>query len=243
MRSWNPRGWLRNGHSLAWWVLLSVSAVGASEPAATGIDVSHHSGAVDWSLVKAAGHRFAYAKATEGVDLLDPRFEDHWRGMKEAGLHRGAYHFYVTEDDPLTQASFFLNTVHFEAGDLIPVVDIEVLGHGTQPGLVERLLKFLQAVENEIGVRPVLYTSVNFANAELGDHFANYPLWLAEYDVETPTLPEGWSSWVLWQWAENHPVEGVEKGADVSRLGPTLSSLTSLQIPDLDRSEPAGSEY
>ena len=35
-----------------------------------GIDVSNHSGAVDWKQVRDAGHSFAIAKASEGVDSV-----------------------------------------------------------------------------------------------------------------------------------------------------------------------------
>ncbi len=65
-----------------------------------GIDVSHYSGTVDWTKVKEGGYVFAFAKATEGMDDNDPMFAAHWPAMKKAGILRGAYHFYVTEDDP-----------------------------------------------------------------------------------------------------------------------------------------------
>ena len=113
-----------------------------------GIDVSHHSGAVDWTKVKAHGHTFAFVKATEGMDDPDPMFAAHWPAMKKAGLIRGAYHFYVTEDDPGKQAKFFIQTVTLKKGDLAPVVDIEILGKSTQPDLVSRFQTFLEILEN-----------------------------------------------------------------------------------------------
>lgn len=65
-----------------------------------GIEVSHFSGSVDWQKVKTGGYTFAFAKSSEGVDLKDPAFQDHWQEIKKTGLIRGAYHFFVTEDDP-----------------------------------------------------------------------------------------------------------------------------------------------
>ena len=225
-----PAGWLAPAVLAA---LVALPAPAAEAPAAQseGIDVSHYSGAVDWEQVKAAGYTFAYVKATEGIDNPDASFADHWRRLAEVGLHRGAYHFYVTEDDPEEQARFFLSVAKPGPGDLAPVVDIELIGHGTQPGVAERLRTFLEVLERETGVRPIVYTSPRFWNANLTAAFGGYPLWLAEYGVDTPSLPEGWERWTLWQWQGDAPVPGVEKGADLSRLH-TEVELEALRIPE-----------
>lgn len=108
-----------------------------------------------------------------------------------------------------------------QAGDLPPVVDIETLGKGSTGNLGERLARFLAIVEAAAGTPPMIYTSRNFWQAHVADsRFARYPLWIAEYDVASPTLPNTWQAWQLWQFAENAPVKGIEKGADLSRLNP-----------------------
>ena len=93
---------------------------------------------------------------------------------------------------------------------------------------------FLDVLENELGAPPVLYTARNFWNENLNDTFGAYPLWIAEYDVEAPTLPEGWSAWTLWQWKGDAAVPGVEKSADLSRLAGETSTedlVISAQSP------------
>jgi lysozyme len=196
---------------------------------AHGIDVSHHSGSVDWDAVAEGGYVFAFLKATEGVDAPDPMFDSHWQALADHDIHRGAYHFYVTEDDPEEQARFFLSRVNLEPGDLAPMVDIELLGHGTRGSLAPRLHRFLEIVEGAVGVAPIIYTSPNFWAAHLDDSFSRYPLWIAEYEVDEPTIPSGWSSWTLWQFEGDAPIVGVEKEADASRLHPDLD-LLSLRI-------------
>jgi len=47
-----------------------------------------------WKLVKNGGIGFSFAKATGGRTYMDPQFENNWNGMREAGLIRGAYHFF-----------------------------------------------------------------------------------------------------------------------------------------------------
>ncbi len=214
--------------------LLAISASGqqTADPAVgtLGIDVSHHSGDVDWKKVESQGYRFAYLKASEGVDDPDPRFEEHWRALEGSGIRRGAYHFYVTEDDPDDQARLFLSqVVGLEPGDLPPVVDIESLGHGTGPGLATRLQRFLDRVEAELGTIPIIYTSPRFWNEHLAPSFARYPLWVAEYEVDQPTVPKGWSDWHFWQFQGDAAIDGVEKQADLSRLHPEID-LDSLRV-------------
>ena len=216
-----------------------IFAQDASGPRADGIDVSHHNNAIDWQAVKAAGFSFAYIKATEGVDSLDSRFAEHWQNTANVGLPRGAYHFYVTEDDPNEQADFFLSTVPADdPGDLIPVVDVEIIGRGTASGWVDDLQIFLDRVEARFGTKPMIYTSPNFWNAHVDADFGDYPLWIAEYGVDAPSLPQDWKAWSLWQWAEDQTVAGVEKGVDVNTL-PSGSSLDTLRLTG---SEPADSD-
>lgn len=193
-----------------------------------GVDLSMHSGTVDWRALKDAGHTFAFVKATEGVDLLDSAFGASWQAMKQAGLVRGAYHFFVTEDDPDQQADFFIANVHLEPGDLAPVVDIEVIGHDTPPGLADRLRTFVSRLETHYGAKPIIYTGPNFWDQNLDASFGEHPLWVAEYGVEAPRLPKGWSAWHLWQWQGDASVPGVEKAADLSKVnrdGPDLGAL------------------
>ncbi|MCP4220534.1 MAG: hypothetical protein GY765_38255 [bacterium] len=189
----------------------------------TGIDVSHYSGSVGWTKVKAAGSTFGIVKATEGMDDKDPTFDSHWPALKAAGLVRGAYHFYITHDDPEKQAAFFTSTVTLEKGDLAPIVDIESLAKNTEPGLATRLQTFLDILEKHYGIKPIIYTDKSFWNANLKTGFDTYPLWLAEYGVDTPNLPGSWKTYYLWQYKGDVTTPGVEKTADLSKLNPAYS--------------------
>lgn len=209
-----------------------VSEVGPLPLANHGIDVSYHSGTVQWDSVAAHGFQFAFVKATEGNDLKDPAFGSHWQALKDAGIIRGAYHFYVTEDAPETQAQFYIENVHLEPGDLAPVVDIEVIGHGTSAGLADRLTVFLSILESHYGVRPIIYTSPTFWNKNLSADFGHYPLWVAEYEVDEPRIPNGWTNWQMWQWQGDATVAGVEKTADVTRINHPRYNIDDFRVPE-----------
>jgi lysozyme len=50
-----------------------------------GVDVSRWQGDIDWAKLRTQGANFAYIKATDGGDHLDPMFKTNWRGAHAAG--------------------------------------------------------------------------------------------------------------------------------------------------------------
>ena len=81
-----------------------------------GIDVSKYQDFIDWGSVKAMNVEdvrigFAFIKATEGLGNEDALFERNWRKIKEAGLTRGAYHFFLATKSGKEQAENFINSV------------------------------------------------------------------------------------------------------------------------------------
>jgi lysozyme len=196
----------------------------------TGIDVSHFQGRVDWPAVWGAGCAFAFAKATEGAGLTDPFFAANWAGMKAAGLARGAYHFFRAGQDAAQQAAHFLSTVQFAAGDLPPVLDIEVNDGVTGPALVGGVQTWLDAVEAAAGVTPIIYTNTPFWDAHFNDQFSNYPLWIAHYGPAPQPLPAGWTVWTFWQYSQSLHIAGVGGPADHDYFNGPLAQLQALAI-------------
>ncbi|MEZ5313524.1 MAG: glycoside hydrolase family 25 protein [Thermoanaerobaculia bacterium] len=211
-------------------LLPTIALAGPQPQSSVGIDVSHHSGAIDWDVVAGHEFRFVYLKATEGIDDADPMFEAFRGALDRIRVPRGAYHFFVSEDDPDEQARFFLAQAKIGPGELVPVVDVETIGHGTTGDLSRKLRRILERIEEEVGARPMIYTTARFWNAHFEPTFGSYPLWVAEYGVDEPELPAGWQEWTLWQYQGDAEIPGIEKGADRSRLRPGLE-LDSLLVP------------
>jgi len=193
-----------------------------------GIDVSHFSGDVDWSQVRKADSRFAFLKATEGNDWVDPTFQKHMTAAKQAGLVRGAYHFFVAHDDPEPQAENFIKNVTLEPGDLPPVVDVETMSSRPVDDLPARLRTWLKMVEDHYGVKPIIYTSPRFWNNEVKADFSDHPLWVAEYRDDLPTVPQGWLGWVFWQNQGDQKTPGVGKTADLNYFNGGMADLKRL---------------
>jgi len=199
-----------------------------SDGNAQGIDVSHYQGTVDWQQVQAAGIGFAFAKATEGTTWTDPEFAANWAGMQEAGLLRGAYHFFEPNDDAAQQATFFLQNVQLESGDLPPMLDVETAAAaGTD--LWQGVQTWLEQVAAATGTTPILYMSPDFADEnDAPSSLAAYPLWVADYDTNGPSLPQGWTTWLLWQSSEDGTVAGVDGAVDLDEVNGTLADLQAL---------------
>jgi lysozyme len=183
---------------------------------AKGIDLSHHSGSINWDEINKSEISFVFCKATEGEDWQDPLFVSYFEQFQQHSIPKGAYHFYIVGDDPEKQALNFINTVSVDSIDLPPVVDIETMHKHNDPRLVKDLMFFLRKLETHYHKKPMIYTGLHFWNKHFHDTFAPYKLWLAEYDVETPSIPEGWTEWCIWQTHENQPLPGIQNGVDIN---------------------------
>lgn len=194
-----------------------------------GFDVSYHSGRVDWQRVGDDGHGFAFTLSTAGEDFHDPLFFPHWVRMPP--LRRGAYHFFVAHDDPVRQARWFIANTPLGPGDLAPVVDIETLGDDPPGDLDDRLRVFVERLRHHYGVTPIVYTGPTFWNDHLGGGYGDHPLWIAEYEVDRPKVPDGWTGWSLWQNRGNAAIPGVERVVDLNVLADGVA-LDQLVIPE-----------
>jgi len=90
-----------------------------------GIDTSVWQGEIDWPTARAHGVNFAFLKATEGGDRVDPAFARNWAEAAAAGVPRDAYHFFYHCRPAIEQARWFIAHVPRRSGALPPVLDME----------------------------------------------------------------------------------------------------------------------
>jgi lysozyme len=198
-----------------------------------GIDVSRHQRNIDWEAVSKMKHKdvsiqFAFIKASEGRTVVDEYFKSNWKECKDAGIMRGAYHFYrphLTADE---QARLFFKQVpKLEKGDLAPVLDIEMYGGGNRAVLKKNLKRWLVLVEKQYGVKPIIYTNYGFYKTMLtGAEFKKYPLWIAHY--RTPDLKDKLSGWHFWQHSDRGRVNGIRGGVDFNVFDGDIEDLKKL---------------
>jgi lysozyme len=177
-----------------------------------GIDVSKYQDIIDWESVKEMNVegiqlQFAFIKATEGNNDRDHYFRRNWRGARDAGVTRGAYHFFISTKSGKTQAENFIKTVELQPGDLPPVLDVEQSYGVPNKKLRQRVKEWMETVKAYYGVTPILYTNVDFYEQVLKSEFDEYPLWVAHYlQKEKPRI---YRNWHFWQYSEQGRVNGI----------------------------------
>lgn len=182
-----------------------------------GIDVSHHQDNINWDLVTGMQVRkvkigFAFIKATEGLSKVDSRFNRNWSRAKTAGMCRGAYHFFLATKSGKLQAQNFIDAVELEKGDLPPVLDVEQTYSVPADKLKKEVKSFLETVEAYYGVKPIIYTNVDFYAQNLNGAFDAYPLWVAHYlQQDKPRINR---DWLFWQHNETGRVNGITTRVD-----------------------------
>lgn len=196
---------------------------------AEGIDVSHWQGTITWTQVRGAGKKFAYIKASEDADFVDPFYATNRAQAKAAGLVVGAYHFArpaTTAGDATAEADHFISTAGFTTGELLPVLDLEVTGGLTSTQLQAWVKGFLTELYTKTGVRGVIYVSPSFWKTNMGDTtwFAQNGygiLWIAHWTTASaPTVPgSNWGGygWTFWQYTSNGTVSGISVRVDLDR--------------------------
>ncbi len=206
----------------------------ASGTVTKGVDVSVYQGTINWGSVKGAGITFAFARVSDGTGTLDTQFAANWKGMKANGIVRGVYQFFEPGEDPTKQADLLLAQVKadgdFIAGDLPPVMDIEVTGGQTDATIQANMQTWLTAIENAIGRKPLIYTSPGFSS-HFGGKFTAYPMWVANWGVSCPSMPSGWTSWKFWQYADSGTVNGISGNVDHDEFNGSLADLKAWANP------------
>lgn len=208
-----------------------------------GIDVSHNNSTIDWTKVPndAQPNSFAFIKATEGVDYVDPMCQTNAAAVSSHTTMRfGYYHFASLNNtadvagDARKEADWFVQTMStMPAASLIPVLDIETNASKlTQAQVQTWISTFMEEMKVKGYPTVFIYSSPSFLDENLpANHpFGNLPLWIAHYTTAAqPRLPNGWSDYVVWQYTGSGKVSGVSTACDQNR------SDTSLFSPEYDQ--------
>ncbi len=217
-----------------------MAASGQACPAGTvlqGIDVSVYQGIIAWPLVKSDGKQFAFARVSDGLGFIDSEFVRNWKGMRGAGIVRGAYQYFRAGEDPAAQADLVAAMLSRAGGvspdDLPIVMDVETADGQSAAIVRDHMATWLRAVALATGKTPLVYTNVD-TSAIVGTGFASYGLWVANWGVRCPRMPGGWTSWVFWQFSDRGSVPGIAGATDLDEFDGVLSDLMAFVTPPTD---------
>ncbi len=212
-----------------------------------GIDVSHWQGDIDWTEVYAAGYRFAFAKASGGDDappqIIDDHFVSNMTEGRAAGMLMGAYHYaYPQYNDAIDEAQFFVSIAgdYITDGYLRPVLDIEECDGVATADLSDWIHIWMETVNDETGVEPILYVNSNYARNHLDSSINQYDLWIALWRCDTDTPPSQedtgeWDDWSFWQYygpsyCGDNSVPGIDGNVDLDVFNGDMLSLRTFVV-------------
>jgi lysozyme len=179
-----------------------------------GIDVSHHQGPIDWKKVGKNGIAFAYVKATEGGDVVDPSFSQNVVAAHAAHLLVGGYHFFTLCRPGIYQARNFLQAVRGKPLDLPPMVDIEFGGNcksrPSRVAIVRELRAFIDTVESASEFEVGTYVLHDVEERYQLKNDLSGPIWQRRL-FRRPS----WSGWWVWQASPFAHVDGIAGSVDL----------------------------
>lgn len=173
-----------------------------------GVDVSSYQS----TSFATAGLGFAFVKATEGTNYLNPHYAAQVAHSRAAGLVVGHYHF-GKHGNSIGQADYFLSRISLKAGDIL-AFDWEAAG--VTQAERDAFMKHVKA--KAPGHRVVLYCDVDYWTHHDSENYAGDGLWIAD-----PNHPAGHPSvrhpWVFHQYSWSGGIDrNVANFASVAAL-------------------------
>lgn len=171
----------------------------------------------------AAGINFVKMAANAGFVIIragqnlweDNKFDISWKASKGL-LPRGSYWFYDSRIDPKTQAQKYISCFadRNDMGELPLWCDFEDI-YGGPFGTWRHWYDFIEELKRlapgkSIGIYTAYYYWTErtlphlITSAQLA-YFKQFPLWIANYNVDVPLVPKPWdkNDWTLWQITDN----------------------------------------
>lgn len=201
---------------------LSMGAVPAS--AADLLDVSSWQTGIN---VTTTGADIVVAKATEGLNYVNPDCDRVVQQSISSGKGAGVYHFANTANDPTAEANYFLaNTKGYVGKGIVPILDWEPRA----PGAVWWAQTWLNRVEAQWGTKPIIYMNQGTENAYDWSPVVkqDYGLWIAAYTLgyqpiygfhppnNAQPVMRHWPFAVAWQYTSTGRVNGWQGNVDLS---------------------------
>lgn len=184
-----------------------------------GIDVSHHQGKIDWKTIglTLGKDKFVYVKCTEGATYADPTYAANAKRAKKAGFHIGGYHYFRMTSTPQKQFDNFKAALKVIGPDIIPMVDVETTDGYSVKATQKALKQFLNLIEKEYGVKPMIYGTNNSYNKICAPAFNHYPLYIGRYGDNAPVI-KGKGTYTIWQYSDKTLLPGCSKPIDLCRF-------------------------
>ena len=183
----------------------------------TGIDVSAHTGKINFSEISKQKIDFVFLKATEGKSFVDPTFEENYRNASSHGLKVGFYHFFRFNKDGTAQAENFLRRIKGKKTTLPLVIDVEEWGNGnllnkSTDNVIREIRAFITTVEKKSGKKVMVYSNESSYKKYIRGRFDKNDLWICSFSKS----PKVGKKWTLWQHSHKGTLVGANGWIDIN---------------------------
>ena len=161
-----------------------------------GIDVSYYQGDIDWEEVKTE-KQFAIIRMGYGQKKKDDKYEEYYKGAKDAGVQLGAYLFSKAEsvDDAEKEAEHALDLLKGKQFEWPIYYDIEeqsIFDAGIASDIARAFCNVLEQNKYYCGIYSSTYTFNTYFDDDVK---TRYTIWLAHWDVDVPTYKGAYDVW------------------------------------------------
>lgn len=178
-----------------------------------GIDISEFQQNVDYLKLKAEGIDFAIVRIGYGRYYKDIEFEEHYAGLKRAGIKVGdyLYSYANTIEKAKEEAEFCLKILENRKLDLPVFYDVED-DYLDKEIITETCKVFCETIEKAgytAGVYASLYWFNNFIKV---DELLKYKIWLAQWNVKKHDAKFRVD---YWQYTSSGKINGIDGRVDL----------------------------
>jgi GH25 family lysozyme M1 (1,4-beta-N-acetylmuramidase) len=184
------------------------------------IDISYWQQKIDYPTL-AANVDGVILRACYG-SWKDTWFDRHYDAFDNLGIPLGAYHYIVGSQTATAQAQAFAGAIAGRKLRLGIWNDVE----DTRPTTAlnrQLVLDYHARVEQMCGEMGVYTSRYKWDTIMRGAFLTDRKLWIANYGVNSPSLPVtgGWSNWWLWQYTDKGVLPGYESSLDLNHFNGT----------------------
>lgn len=195
------------------------------EATMVGVDISHWQGRVDFASLKQQGYDFVIIKCggSDNGRYKDEKFEEYYKGAKDAGLHVGFYYFagplFRGKLSGVYDAQHCLEIVKGKQFDMFCAIDIENQkdARANRQAITDAAIGFCDYME-AAGYYVTIYGSdySTFVDSLDLNRLKAYDKWVAKYSTSKPLYTKPFGCWQFGgsknylRWAK---VDGVSSAA------------------------------
>lgn len=112
-------------------------------------------------------------------------------------------------------------------------MDFESFGSLNNEEINQIAIAFLQRLQEVTGKEVIVYSDEYNANNTFNISVAYYALWVAQYEVEKPTVDNNWQFWEGWQYTDQGEVSGISTYVDRDKFTSNIFLSDISEVPTI----------